>query len=131
MTEKTKTKLLVIVGGLLFASLAYIVYWNGFEKKALEGNIAEFEQGVDLDYKYINKVSESNLKYYNLWYSCNSAFSKDLKGEMSDEELSVFMDTYLKEIKTIETEQAELKELKKQRNDLLTTFKFVRVNKFD
>lgn len=131
MTEKTKTKLLVIVSGLLFISVAYTIYWTGFEKRALEGNIAEFEQGVDLDYEYINGVSESNVKYYNLWHSCNSAFSKDLKGEMSDAELADFMDGYLTEIKTIEADQAELKELKKKRNDLLSSFKFVTVQKFD
>lgn len=114
MTEKTKTKLLVIVSALLFISIVYIVYWIGFERKALEGNIFELNRGAELDYKYINSQADFAKKYYDIWQTCNKTLSSDLKGELSENELELFMLNYAKQAEELQVSQDEILKLKEE-----------------
>lgn len=120
-------KIVTILVALLVIETAYVGYFQLYERKNLQGNVDELTRGAEIDYDYVNKINSVNQATYKLWDSCNTTFSKDLKGEISDSELLRFMGDYAKQVDTTMDLYEEIATLKENRSKEFSTFKYAKV----
>lgn len=128
-TIKLQRKVIIILGSLVVILIAWLGYWVLYERSNLKGNVTELERGAQIDYDYVNKVVEINGSIYDTWQSCNTILTKDLKGEVSDQELLRLVGDYSKKIDTTTDLSEELQTLKKNRSDEFAKFQYAKVYK--
>jgi len=128
-TIKIQRKIIIILGSLTIILSAWLGYWILYERGNLRGNVSELERGAQIDYAYVNKIDEINGSIYDTWQSCNTILTKDLKGEVSDQELLRLVGDYSKRVDTMADLSEELQTLKKNRSDEFTKFEYVKVYK--
>lgn len=104
-----KSKLFVILLCLLFISLAYNVWWVGFERSSTEETIEELNTYIEMSRDVLvslNKVTKSTTDYAN---DATDALIRCADGDLSGaEETAKNLNDQLKEIKLLEEETKDL-----------------------
>ncbi len=124
-----KNKIIIILSCLLFLSVSYNVWWVGFESTANKKTIQELNRGAEIDYNYVNSMAELVTDEYNLWHNCNTMFSEDLKGTVSDQELSNWLPVYTEQINALVEKNKNIQKIKDDRSKEFATFEYVTVYK--
>jgi Fe-S oxidoreductase len=128
-TIKQQKRIITILSAMLIVTISYLAYWVNYERNNLKGNIAELEQGAQIDYRYINKLNDLNKSVYSIWESCNTILSKDLKQEIPDNELLGLFGDYMKKVDTVEDISKDIESLKVSRSEEFSKFKYVKILK--
>lgn len=115
---KTKISLLL----LIFISFILFLYQRE-QIRSLEVQISEFENFERVNIEYANKGNEIAQGYYDLFLQCNENFSKDLRGELTDEELELFLPSYLTKSEELEQTFKDFEEVKERRENTLNSIK--------
>jgi len=117
-------KIVIILAGMLFISVAYNIWWVGYERLGNEKTIEELNTLVKIDLEYINSLDKYYENFYAAHMLCNDTLSSELKGELSNEKLKEFMDEYASKAITSSLSLEEANKIKEKRLQFINNAKY-------
>lgn len=116
-----------IIFALILLIVGFVCFKWGYNTSSInyEGQIAEFEQGSKIDFKYINELAEFSKTTVKLRDLTGKIAQKVYRNDTSEiESMNKELDILTKKY---DTQYSELESLKKQRSELYKKFKHVSI----